>query len=273
MGHKNKNTFESILNDYDFFVQHSNESEMNRLALRERIRARGQSEAKNILDFGCGSGQFLSDLVQSIFAPEAELDICLVEPSASYRSSAEKAFSNRPNVKISVWEEFDATRRKRYDLILSNHVLYYIKDLKDLFARFFRAAHPTTQILITMGSDNNALNEILKSACHLIDSPAPNKSAEDLTEYLQQEEISFKTTYVESHLEFSDLPTHRDQVLRFILGPHASEFETLPRELLDPYKKGKNINVPLFDVVFEVKPKFAVGEIPVQDRRKFRRAG
>lgn len=257
--------FEAILSDYEFFCAHSNEKKANLEILSRFIKERSWGKKVRILDFGCGPGDFLFDLVELSMDSKQALEINLVEPSSVYRKKAKKVFLKRRNVEINDWKEFDSTRKGRYDLIIANHVLYYVKDKAKLLESFSRAAHSETLILVTLSGARNGLNALTRYANELAGIELPYRTFEEFEGYLRSEKINHDQHPMNAELRFVDTAENRAKIVRFVLGQSATLVLGTVSAFLDHYKVGKEIVIPLEDIVFQVTPRF---EAVAHERRK-----
>lgn len=261
--------FDFIQGDYDFFCRHSTEKEKNLKALEKMARdlARGKSGIR-VLDFGCGSGDFSFELFQRTLEKTTHLHLCLVDPSERYLHLAEQLFVKRRNTTLHVCRQFDEKDKERYDLILSNHVLYYVKDLNHLFGQFHRAAHLESRILVTLAGEKHGLQKILESFCQSEGIENPFLASEKLKEFLIAKKIQFESNQIKSELSFEDTAKHRQKILRFVLGALIPSGGDLPMELLDPFQKESRILVPLEDEVFQIVPNFGSIEFLHDEKRQ-----
>lgn len=253
----NAKNFSDILNDYQFFVDHSDEALRNREAVSRVLLNRPMPHS--VLDFGCGKGEFLASLFDSGPLSRAVPQVHLVEPSIHYRDDAERRLSQLLANRVTSSERLDSSHPKRFDLILANHVLYYVPDLHALLGEWFRASHQSTRIVVTLANERNALVSICEQAFSLRDEPAPFQSATLLREVLDRLGTPFKRSPVRSDLKFVDTPENRAKILRFVLGPYVNLFRELPHFLLDPFRIDGQIHMELWDDIFEIQPVFLVG--------------
>ncbi len=76
--------FDEIRRDYDFFIAHSTESAAQTAALRSHLAWLASLPAPvRLLDFGCGSGEFLAGLLGENYIAAERLELVLVEPATA----------------------------------------------------------------------------------------------------------------------------------------------------------------------------------------------
>jgi SAM-dependent methyltransferase len=106
---------------------------------------------KRMLDFGCGAGDFTERFLSTIGWPPGLLELALVEPVAQQRDSAARRLARFSHRAISTAATLpvakDPSVATRFDLILSNHVLYYVDDLDVTLARLLDALAPAATLL------------------------------------------------------------------------------------------------------------------------------
>jgi len=177
-----------------------------------------------MLDFGCGPGDYLADLLKHI-QPES---LYLVEPDATFRQQAQQRLQPQ-----QAWPALPED--EKFDCIVSHHVLYYVPDLKTTLSQLWNALQPGGRMILAQGGQENGLNQILKAALN----PCPYYFSEDTQAQLKELKIPHQILEVEDACQFPDEATHRRHILRFLLGEREG-----PLSLLDPFKQDDRIRIP-----------------------------
>lgn len=250
MSEVTRKPFSEIESDYQFFVDHSNEAAQVLAYVENEVRFRCESapSALRLLDYGCGDGKFSACLTGALRGMKNEIHVSLVEPSAGYLEQASSRFSEPGFLQQSAKSIREI--RGTFDLILANHVLYYVNDLKQCLRDLESVAEMNSVAWVTLGNERNSLIQICSAAHRMLDRAYPFYQSKDLETLLQKEARVYKKTEVTSQLQCQDREENRLKLLRFILGReiNASNFLCL----LDPFVKKDQIVLPLHDDVFSV---------------------
>jgi trans-aconitate methyltransferase len=130
MQHTSRKSFGPIRDAYAFFQQHATETEADiRAYLPHLLVVATGDQPIRMLDFGCGDGAFTAALLAHAPWSPARLQLALVEPDDVYRQQAVarlQAYTTRP---VRAWAALPAHLRSCVDLVLANHVLYFVPDL------------------------------------------------------------------------------------------------------------------------------------------------
>ena len=153
-------SFEEIHDAYAYFQAHSTEAhECTQALLSELLRIVPQNQSWTLADFGCGAGEFTDGLLkQCNFAPDL-LSLILIEPDPSYRNTASQrlsGFTKNPIVTKPTLTTHDFPSPAA-DILLSNHVLYYVSDLNQTLNSLQAAIKPNGTLLISLANRTNAL--------------------------------------------------------------------------------------------------------------------
>jgi hypothetical protein len=131
MSNPSSKHFGPIRDDYAFFLQHSTEVEADLRAYAPHLQGLTMGDAPiRMLDFGCGDGGFTAEFLVRSGWPLERLWLALVEPDITYRQRAAdrlQAFTSHP---VPAWPVLPRHLNVCFELILANHVLYYVPDLK-----------------------------------------------------------------------------------------------------------------------------------------------
>jgi len=211
--------FGPIESDYAFFMTHATEAACDAAVYERELK--GFAEARTslrLLDFGCGAGDFSLRLLSMLNWPPEVLHITLVEPVQHQRHEAARrlaAFSRQP---IDNHECLPDVQSPLFDVILSNHALYYVSDLATTLARMTRRLCPSGTLLLAIAPWDNVLLEIWKTGFALLDQPVPYYGAEDVEAALTANGSKFRRSRSTYQLLFPDSEENRLKILRFLFG-------------------------------------------------------
>jgi trans-aconitate 2-methyltransferase len=131
-----------------------------------------------------------------------------------------------------------------FDLVLANHVFYYVKQLDEQVSALVNALAPRGLFLASMAGQENTLIQFWFRAFALLGQPVPFHTAEDLQAALDFRGIPFRRQEVRYQLAFDDSEENRLRIMRFLLGDH---FAAMPRQpLLDlfaPYANAGRVKM------------------------------
>jgi SAM-dependent methyltransferase len=218
-----------------------------------------------MLDFGCGDGGFTAEfLVRSRFPPE-RLWLSLVEPDATYLHQAVNhlhAFTSHP---VRAWSALPPHLHTGFELILVNHVLYYVPDLEGTLSALFRAMATPGLFLIAMAGLDNALAQFCRRCFNMIGKPFPYQTAADCAVALAHLGEACDTEDVQYEFVFADTTENRLRIGRFLLG---SDYHAVPRQALlegfDPYAQAGQIVMQPVHQHFIVRRQAQEKELPVE---------
>ena len=237
--------FDSILSDYDFFETHATEADQDAahyLPHFQRIEV--TDRPIRLLDFGCGAGRFLDMLLSQVGWEPSQLQLSLVEPGEVGRLKAVERLQPFTGFPITHWASLPDDLTPSFDIILSNHVLYYVHPLKETLARLISSLAPQGQFLFAIANDDNPLIQIWDLAFGLIDEPIPYNKLTTVTEALTELTIPSISEQVTFQIQFSDSKENRMRMLRFLLNEHL---ERMPEgELLaffDEFVEGEEVKI------------------------------
>ncbi len=179
----------------------------------------------------------------------------LVEPVRERRGEATErlaSFTRRP---ISIAETPPDAGEPRFDLILANHVLYYVDDLDDTLHKLVAAIAPGGKLLTAIAPWDNMLLGLWKAGFALLGRPVPYYTAEDVATALTRQGIEYRRTAAPYAIRFPDSTENRQKILRFLFANYLNE---LPLAKLlsqfDPYAQSGQIDVATSSDHFTVDP-------------------
>jgi trans-aconitate 2-methyltransferase len=231
--------FGRIADDYAFFMTHATEAEHDaKDYARELAEFADGREYIRMLDFGCGRGEFTERLLQELAWPTDNLSLHLVEPVEDQRLAAVKRLA--PFARLAMRSAEAITHSARlpadtalpFDIVVSNHSLYYVDNLAETTRGLLALLAPGGTFLSAMASWENALMQVWQLGFGLIDQPVPYYAAEDLTAELEHLGAVFRTEQSHYELRFPDSEPNRLRILRFLLAEHLDE---MPRDELLAY--------------------------------------
>jgi trans-aconitate 2-methyltransferase len=237
--------FGPIADDYTFFERHATEAEQDSRAYADRLAGAVPAEgAIRLLDFGCGNGTFTQRFLLRAGWPPARLRLTLVEPVASARRQAVArllGLTAHPVVDSATPpDDVDG----KSDVVLANHVFYYVPGLRGQMAGLIGALSPTGVFVTAIASRSNALIEIWIAAFRLLGKDLPYNTAEDLEIALRELGAGFQRLEVPYQLTFPDTEENRMRILRFLLAEHLAELSHRPLlELFDRYVHAGQIEI------------------------------
>jgi trans-aconitate 2-methyltransferase len=246
--------FDAIHDAYAFFLDHTTEAAQDRQAYLARLLPLARSgRPARLLDFGGGDGGFLADLLTGAgFAPD-RLELAVVEPDAGYRGQAVERLAPFSSVPVAAWPELPDQEGRGFDLILSNHVLYYVPDLSGTVARIRRLLAADGLLLTTMGDRDNGFSRLVNRMYATIGLDFPHQEAEELEAVLAASGQAFRKTRVDDELRFPDTRENRVTILRFMLGDYFTrlDLDTIVA-MLDAWAENGDIVLRTFHFLFAI---------------------
>ncbi len=236
--------FGAIEADYDFFIATTDEAERGLDAFSPYIDEAGEArQSIRMLDFGCGGGDFSAKfLTQADWSPD-RLTLSLVEPVEGQRIHAADLLQRFADKPIAHWPALPETGATPFDLILSNHVLYYVPDLEVTLKQLIAALAPDGLMLIALAGRTNSLIRFWDYAFDAMGKAIPYHLSEDLDQTLARLGIAHDRETVAYSMRFPDTRENRMKILRFALADHLSELPTQPLlDLFDDWVKGDQID-------------------------------
>lgn len=224
--------FAPIADDYVFFETHATEPEQDARAYAERLAALVLAEGPiRLLDFGCGSGTFTARFLQQIGWPPARLRLTLVEPAETVRRKAVERLAGMTAHPVLDAATLPGGSAGSFDVVLSNHALYYVPALPNVLAGLIDGLAPAGVFVTALASRTNALVAFWLAAFRALGREVPYNTAEDVEAALQGLAVAYQKQWVPYDLIFPDTEENRLRIVRFLLWEHLPRLEVRP--LLD----------------------------------------
>jgi SAM-dependent methyltransferase len=244
--------FSLIKEDYAFFEAHTSEAEMASEAFRAAIESlRLPAPPVRVLDFGCGSGAFLDRLIARSVLGTKDLAISLVEPDDAYRREAETRLRPHSRHPVTAWRTLPQEDGLVFDLVLSNHVLYYVGDLESVVTGLLATLRTDSAMIVNLAGPRNHLIQCWDLGFSLLGRPVPYFNAADVEAVLVRAGTRYAKGDVVSRLSFEDSSENRLKIVRFLMGEH---FEGVPVDAVlgffDAFQANGRIEVPQVDELF-----------------------
>ncbi|MBA4106496.1 MAG: class I SAM-dependent methyltransferase [Pirellula sp.] len=237
--------FGAIADDYSFFERHATEAQEDVRAYAAELQ--GLLPATGVvrmLDFGCGTGGFTERFLDELRWPPERVALTLVEPVDAVRRQAIERLANRSETPIVESATLPAAGAGPFDLILANHVFYYVPNLRAELAKLVGSLAAGGVFVTAIAGRSNALIQIWIAAFRELGRDVPYNVAEDVERSLQELRADYAKRSVAYELAFEDSEANRMRILRFLL---ADYLPLLPQELLvglfDQYACGGKIEI------------------------------
>jgi trans-aconitate 2-methyltransferase len=197
-----------------------------------------------MLDFGCGSGEFSARFLgRAGFAPE-QLTLSLVEPDDVYRRQAAERLQAFTAAPVTAWPELPPDLEDCFDLVLANHVFYYVTDPDGTLERIRDALAAGGRFVAAVAGYHNVLIQFWERCFAMVGRPIPYNTSEDVAASLARLRQPYEKHEVRYELVFADSEENRLKILRFLLGEH---FPEMPRrqmlELFEPYAQNGQVTI------------------------------
>ena len=237
--------FGPIAADYKFFEDHATEGEQDARAYLQQIVQFGPANGiVRFLDFGCGSGNFTSRLLTQAQWPPQRLRLTLVEPVVSARQQAASRLADFVESPVTQFEELAAGLTASFEIIIANHVFYYVPNLKDHLLRLIDALAPAGIFLTAIAAKTNALIEFWTTGFELLGREIPYNTAEDVEVALQELGAAYQKKQIAFVLTFPDTEENRMRIIRFLLGEYLPKIPLRPLlDLFDQHCRAGKIEI------------------------------
>lgn len=250
-----KKVFSDILESYQFFERHSTEAEKILAICRNLVQGwNSKKQIKSVLDFGCGSGKFMESLLLQGTLPYQSLNLNLAEPDPVYKGEALNRLQPYLNNPISFVGHDLTDVSAKYDLIIANHVLYYVDDLRKIITKLKGTLAPGGHLMITISDARNPLTHLLLRHFELRNLECPYYTFRCVDQKLRELGLSYIPMEARSELRFNNTIENRDKIISFILGSHRQlKHRSMVEEFFERYSEGTQIRIPLVDQIMIIK--------------------
>lgn len=230
-------SFWPIHDDYLFFQEQSTEADEDLRSYMPHVHALATGSGSiRMLDFGSGSGRFTCQFLGLAGLPSDRLRLSLVEPDEEYRQQAIEQLQPFTVHPVQTWPALPPHSDACFDLVLANHVFYYVPDLDEVLASLLRALTPSGLFLAAMAGKRNTLIQFATYCFALINMPYPYHTAEDLEASLDMQGEVYRKQAMHYELAFPDAEENRLKVMRFLMADYFDEIPRQPMaDLFSPY--------------------------------------
>jgi trans-aconitate 2-methyltransferase len=237
--------FGLIADDYSFFETHATEAEQDARAYLEQLgEIVPRDGVVRMLDFGCGSGTFTERVLKLAGWPPEQLRLTLVEPVDAVRRQAVARLAGFTASQVEESAKLAKGVIGAFDLILANHVFYYVPQLEDELAKLMGALAATGVFITAIAGRSNVLIQFWIAGFHLLGREIPYHTSEDVEIALKRLGANHRKQDVEYELTFEDTEENRMRILRFLLAEHLGEMPPRPLlDLFDSYSDGGRIQI------------------------------
>jgi len=224
--------FGPIESDYAFFMAHATEAASDSTAYQAQLAGMAADRVRiDLLDFGCGTGDFTERLLHDLAWSAESLRLTLIEPVLSQREQAARRLTVFTSHPIATAGSLAEVSERRFDVILANHVLYYVDDLQTTLAQMTQLLAAEGKLLLALAGWENPLMQLWQTGFGLLHKPVPYFAAEDVSWELTGLGVPFQQAPVRYQLRFPDSSENRLKILRFLFGDHL---QTISAEKLLP---------------------------------------
>lgn len=213
--------FAAIAGDYEFFMAHSTEAENDARDYQSFLNLSiSRHRSIRLLDFGCGAGDFTARFLEHIRWSPQRLQISLVEPVQAQRYQAAERLRRYTASPIDHASKLASIDGEGFDVILANHVFYYVSDLEGTLAEIVSALDPQGLFLTAIAGRDNAMFRFWEKGFAYSGKPIPYWLAEDFEVALTKRGILYKKRPSSYEIVFPDSVQNRKKILRFLCADH-----------------------------------------------------
>jgi trans-aconitate 2-methyltransferase len=237
--------FGAIESDYAFFASHATEAAGDAAEYARELAGFVDRRATiRMLDFGCGTGEFTERLLSTLGWPASVLELTLVEPVNHQREQASRRVAKFSGRGVTVAARLAAETGWKFDLILSNHALYYVDDLAASLRQLLGMLAPRGAMVLAIAGWDNLLMQLWKLGFAMLGRPVPYYAADDVEACLSRLPARFRQTRSTYQLRFPDSDENRLKILRFLFADHLTDSlaQALARQF-DRYVAGGYVDV------------------------------
>lgn len=248
--------FGPIAADYAFFEAHATEMEQDARAYAECLAGTPAEGAIRMLDFGCGTGTLTARLLGLTGWAPARLRLTLVEPVEAARRQAVARLAGRTEHPVVDSAALPEGTAGGFEVVLANHVLYYVPDLPDRLAALIGAVAPSGAFVTAISPRTNALIAVWIAGFRMLNREVPYNTSEDVEATLRALGAEYRKREVTFELTFPDTEENRTRIVRFLLADHLEQLPLRPLlDLFDPHSRSGRIDIRTVSDHFTVRPK------------------
>ena len=246
--------FDNVLEDYNFFVTHSDEFENEINTYSQVLSDLNTNQEIKMLDHGSADGKFAAQLLTKLNWPKENLKLTLLEPGETGRLEAVEKLNAFTSNSIPSFHCLKEMPEHYFNFILSNHVLYYIEDLSAEISRLTGSLATPGILLIAMTDSYNPIIKIWKKGFEITDQTFPYHLSIDVKSVLEEMNLLFEIKKVDYEISFPDTKENRTKILRFLFSDH---FPYLPiNSLLETFSEHSSngkIHIPTYHDLYVIK--------------------
>jgi SAM-dependent methyltransferase len=249
------NQFQTVETDFDFFLRHTNEIETEwPKYLDQFLRLLKPGTPQKIMEYGPGTGYMMKRIFENDgmkqFYPY--LEVVLIEPSPHYQDSLQNTLGNIPIQSLTIYANIAeysglAGTEGSIDIIMSNHVFYYVEHFKEEFHHLNRVLKSGGYLLTSLCLQEHALIKAYVENCKKMGVPQRKHEPRDIVAEFVACNFTITREIVRSKLEFLDTVPNRMAIHRFIMLEEETRIPPSRLCWLDGFKVGEVIRIPLVD--------------------------
>src|SRR5262245_41531887 len=236
MGENPAKDFGPIADDYAFFETHATEAEHDCRAYVERLAGLVPAAGPiRLLDFGCGSGTFTARFLHQAGWPLARVRLTLVEPVEPARRQAVARLAGNTDHPLIDAATLPGGIAASFDVVLANHVFYYVPELRSRLARLIEALSSSGIFVTAIAPRTNVLIGFWIAGFRSLGREIPYNTSEDVEAALRELGADYQKQQIPYELTFLDTQENRMRILRFLLADHLAHMPQRP--LLDMFEE------------------------------------
>lgn len=235
--------FDEILDDYNFFARHSTEAEVGADAIASILQSKYVGSCSiDLLDFGCGDGKFLSTLFQNEKLKSTQTSVVLFDPSIESIKQSKDNLASLNFKSVMSTTAFSVISDRKFDIILANHVLYYVENLNSIVSDLSSCLKPNGKMIAVMATNDNDLIKFWFEAFALLGRSVPYHLYEDISKAFTGTQLSRMEVPIEARVVFNDTKVNRIKMAKFLTGSYFGNFDQDKLlSLFDTYQADNNI--------------------------------
>ena len=222
--------FEPIENEYTFYLANTDETERQLEAFGrhlDRLELPADRPLR-FLDFGCSTGAFTGHFLTRAGWPPERLEIALVEPVEDQRRRAATALARFTTRPIAHWPALPDNQVGCFDLMVSNFVIPYVRDLMGVLGQLLAARAPGGLLLAANAGKENALYGLVELGFRSIGREVPYHLTEQMAGALDQLGVAYEIEPVPHRVSFPDSEENRLKLVRFLMTDTFAQIDPAP---------------------------------------------